>query len=112
MTMRPLTVFHTLFILEKKYNVEWLLHCVHVIWKSFQWHMSVVSLPSTCLIIAVVTYAKKEHSNIIVSCISNWEIGGDCWYCCDYFGECDVNDGSLIVSWNVPDKCFKEGSWL
>ena len=57
--VRLLTVFQTLFILEKKHNVDWVLLYVHMIWKCFQWHMSVVSLPSTCLIIAIVTYAKK-----------------------------------------------------
>jgi hypothetical protein len=24
-------------------------------------------------------------------------VGGDCWYCCDCFGEGDVKDGSLRV---------------
>jgi hypothetical protein len=102
--------------------VEWVPQYVHVIWKCFHWHMSVISLP------AVVTYAKNvwylkcnlhlistqdsRSTAVQFSLLSNWEVGGDCWYCCDSFGECDVNGGSLRFSWIVCHACYKDFDWI
>ena len=41
-TVRPMTVFQILFILEEKHNVEWVPLWLHVIRKCFQWQMLLV----------------------------------------------------------------------